>query len=122
MANIPMKVSGLCLFVTASLALIARADLTVVQRIEQSGSIIEATFKIKGDKVRIEIPGGATTILDKKTGETLLLYSTKQFRRILGNKPKETPGMAKEAGTQKSKLSRTGKKETINGHETDEFI
>lgn len=105
----------------------ARADLTLVQKIERTGSITEATFKIKGDKVRIEIPGGATTILDKKTGETLLLYSTKQFRRIPGNKPKTTPEMAKDEGktapgAQTSKLSPTGKKETINGHETDEFI
>jgi hypothetical protein len=108
-----VKVSTLGFLITASLLLGARADLTVAQKIEGADSVTDVTFKIKGDKVRIETPGGATTIIDKKTGDILLLSTNKVFKRIPGTKPKEI---------EKSKLAPTGRKESILGHETDEFV
>jgi hypothetical protein len=100
------------LLISASLLLSARADLTVVQKIE-GVETSEITWKVKGHKVRIETPGGAPTIIDKKTGDILVLSPNKVFKRIPGNKPKEL---------QKSKLTSTGRKETILGHETEEFV
>lgn len=100
------------LLITASLLWSARADLTVVTKIE-GGEVTEMTWKVKGDKVRLEMPGGAPTIIDKKTGDILVLSPNKVFRRIPGTKPKEI---------EKSKLAPTGRKETILGHETDEFV
>ncbi len=122
-----MKASLLCLFVAALLPLTARADLTIVQNVEGGGPISEITIKLKGDKARMEA-AQMTTIMDGKTGEVLtLMNAQKKFVRISGDKAKAIAEMASKysgttASTEKPKLTATGRKETINGFETEEYV
>lgn len=122
-----MKASLLCLFVAALLPLTARADLTIVQNVEGGGPISEITIKLKGDKARMEA-AQMTTIMDGKTGEVLtLMNAQKKFVRISGDKAKAIAEMASKysgttASTEKPKLTATGRKETVNGFETEEYV
>jgi hypothetical protein len=122
-----MKASLLCLFVAALLPLTARADLTIVQNVEGGGPVSEITIKLKGDKARMEA-AQMTTIMDGKTGEVLtLMNAQKKFVRISGDKAKAIAEMASKysgttASTEKPKLTATGRKETVNGYETEEYV
>jgi hypothetical protein len=107
-----VKVQLVGLLITGSLLVSARADLTVVEKIEGSLAT-EVTWKIKGHKIRLDTPGGNPTVIDKQTGEILIWSSNKVFKRIAGPKPEEL---------EESKVTSTGRKETILGHETEEFV
>ena len=105
----------------------ARADLTIVQRVEGVGQNGEVTVKIKGDKERIDAPSQPTRIIDGKTGEmTDLLNDKKSFVRISAEQMKaaaETIHKFDEGKKSSApKLTPTGKKESINGYETEEFV
>jgi Domain of unknown function (DUF4412) len=124
-----MKIRGLCLIVTAFLSVTARGDLTIVQKVEGSGSVKQITTKLKGDKARVEVSPEVTTIIDNKSGEMLNLMNAKRkFLRISADKSKAIAELAsKYAGdsssaAEKSKLTSTGKKEMINGYETEEYV
>ncbi len=112
---------------TISFLLNARADLTIVQKVEGAGSATNMTIKIKGDKVRVEASPQVTTILDAKTGEvTNLMNDQKTVVRISAEKAKAVTNMinkfdAKKEGAGKIKLTPTGQKETVNGYETEKY-
>ena len=112
---------------TISFLLNARADLTIVQKVEGAGSATNMTIKIKGDKVRVEASPQVTTILDAKTGEvTNLMNDQKTVVRISAEKAKAVTNMinkfdAKKEGAGKVKLTPTGQKETVNGYETEKY-
>ncbi len=106
----------------------ARADLTIVQNVEGGGPLSSMTMKIKGDKARIEAGPQMTTIIDSKTGDLLtLLNEQKKFiTHVCG------PGQGgcrkwpwsptkKARRLREPQLKPTGKKETINGYETEEY-
>src|SRR5213592_3179287 len=113
--------------VSLGLLVSARGDLTSVQRVEGAGQNGDVTVKIKGDKERVDAPSQPTRIIDGKTGEmTDLMNDKKSFMRISAEQMKaaaETINKFDE-GKQPSapKLTPTGKKETINGYETEEFV
>jgi len=67
-----MKIAAYSMVLTISFLLSARADLTIVQKVERAGSATNMTIKVKGDKVRIEATPKVTTILDAKTGEVTI--------------------------------------------------
>jgi hypothetical protein len=121
------KLAALSSIAVLGLLVSARADLTIVQRVEGSGQDGEITVKIKGDKERVDSPSQPTQIIDGKTGEmTDLMNDKKSFVRISAEQMKaaaETINKFDE-GKQPStrKLTPTGKKETINGYETEEFV
>ena len=124
-----MKIPGLCLVVTATLLLTARGDLTIVQKVEGSGSVSQITIKLKGDKVRVEVTPQVATIIENKTGDVItLMNQEKKFLRISADKSKAIAEMAsKYAGKTKSaeetvKLTATGRKEMINGYEAEEYV
>jgi len=105
----------------------ARGDLTIVQRVEGAGQNGDVTVKIKGDKERIDAPSQPTRIIDGKTGElTDLMNNKKSFVRISAEQIKAAAEtINKFDGGEKpapSKLTPTGKKETINGYETEEYV
>jgi hypothetical protein len=113
--------------IAVGLLLPARADLTVVQKVEGAGQNGEVTVKIKGDKERIDAPSQPTRIIDGKTGEmTDLMNDKKSFVRISAAQMKAAAETISkfDDGKQASprKLTPTGKKETINGYETEEFV
>ncbi len=124
-----MKTGGLCLIVVAFLSLTARGDLTIVQKIEGSGSVKQITMKLKGDKARVEVSPELTTIMETKGGDILTLMNTKKkFVRISAEKSKAIAELASKyskdsaAPAEKAKLVATGRKETINGYETEEYV
>jgi hypothetical protein len=113
--------------ITFGLIITAQGDLTIVQRVEGAAQNGDVTVKIKGDKERIDAPSQPTRIIDGKSGEmTDLLNEKKSYVRISAQQMKaaaETINKfddTKQASTRK--LTPTGKKETINGYETEEFV
>ena len=73
------------IIVIASLALVftARGDYVIKEELENSGQVQQITLKIKDAKVREDIGGQNSAIIDSNTGETtLLLHSQKAFLKI----------------------------------------
>ena len=103
----------------------ARADLTIVQHVEGVGQNGDVTVKIKGDKERIDAPSQPTRIIDGKTGQmTDLMNERKSFVQISAAQIKaaaESMNLNADKNSGSSKLAPTGKKDTINGYETEEY-
>ena len=124
-----MKIRGLFLLVAAFISVTARGDLTIVQKIEGSGALKQITMKLKGDKARVEVSPEITTIMETRGGDILTLMNTKKkFVRISAERSKAIAELASKYGkdasapAEKSKLTATGRKETINGYETEEYV
>ncbi|HWM25975.1 MAG TPA: DUF4412 domain-containing protein [Chthoniobacterales bacterium] len=124
-----MNVPGLSLIITAFLLVTARGDLSLVQKVEGSGSVSQITIKLKGDKARVEVTPQVTTLIDRKTGDMLtLMNAQKKFVRISADKSKAIVEMANKysgdpaATAEKSMLKPTGKKEMIHGYEAEEYV
>src|ERR1041385_5942840 len=123
-----MKLACLLIAVGICLLLPARADLTIVQKVEGAGQGGEMTIKIKGDKARIDTSPKLTTIIDGKTGEiTNLMNDQKKIIRISAEKMKAAAEMmskfnGKNETVEKAKLTPTGKKEIIGAYETDQYV
>jgi hypothetical protein len=120
-----MKASLLSLVLVGCLGVSARADFTIVQKVEGKGGGNDITLKLKGDKVRVEANPQMTMIVDGKTGDTItLMNAQKKFLRISGDKAKAIAELAAKYGGnsgEKPKLVATGKKMTINGYEAEEY-
>ncbi len=124
-----MKFSSIFLIAVTLLAVTARGDLTLVQKIEGAGSNNELTIKVKGDKARVEISPALTTIIDGKSGDMInLMNKEKKIIRLSAEKTKAIAELANKYSKDpansinKGKLVATGKKETINGYETEEYV
>ncbi|MEO5717115.1 MAG: DUF4412 domain-containing protein [Chthoniobacterales bacterium] len=105
----------------------ARADLTIVQNMEGTEGVHKITFKIKGDKARVEVNPQVTTIIDAKTGDlTTLLNDQKTVMHISGERAKAMAEMAKsfvkQETPEQAMPKSTGRKETIAGYETEEYV
>ncbi len=104
----------------------ARADLTIVQRVDGVAQNGNVTVKIKGDKQRIDAPSQPTRIIDGKSGEmTDLISDQKSFVTISAAQIKAAAAsmnLSPDKNSTASKLTPTGKKETINGYETEEYV
>lgn len=113
----------------------ARADLTIVQKIEGTGAAApdgkaptQMVFKIKGDKARIDTAPELSTIIDSKTGDVLnVMNDQKSYLRVSGQQARAVADTAsrfrsKAQPEEKPKLVATGKKETINGYEAEEYV
>ena len=116
--------------VIASLALVftARGDYLIKEELENSGQVQQITLKIKDAKVREDLGGQSSAIIDSNTGETsLLLHSQKAFLKINPEQLKEQAKALKDLlGTKAEnpgniELKQTGKRETINGFATEEY-
>jgi hypothetical protein len=108
-----------------SFLLSVRADLIIVQKVEGSGQDGDITVKIKGDKERVDAPRQPTRIIDGKTGEiTNLMDDRKSFAKISAAQIKAAADSVNLNADKKSASSRliaTGKKDIINGYETEEY-
>ena len=113
--------------IVSGLTASVQADLTIIQRVDGAGQNGDVTVKIRGDKERIDAPTQPTRIIDGKTGElTDLINEKKTFVRISAGQIKaaaetinkfdhgEKPAAAK--------LTSTGKKATVSGFETEEYV
>ena len=124
-----MRTHFLWLLVATSMLTTARADLTLVQEIDGAGRTHQMTIKLKGDKARVEITPELTTIIDNKTGDILnLMNGQKKVMKMSAEKSKAIAEMVSKyskdsgAGAEKGKLIATGKKETMNGYEVEEYV
>lgn len=115
----------LCLAAFVS-ATIARADLTIVQKVEGSHDTNDVVLKVKGDKARVEVNPEITTILNGKTGDIVtLMNDQKKVMRISGERAQAMAQMASAATNENSAdltPKATGKKKTIDGYETEEYV
>jgi Domain of unknown function (DUF4412) len=122
-----MKALALLLLLAA--AVIARADLTIVQKVEMGGTPGEMTIRIKGDKVRIDPAPEVSMITDNKTGDTVtLMHKEKKALRMSGEKMKAAADMVSTfaagsatPGAQRSRLTDTGRKQPVNGMATEVY-
>lgn len=114
------------LFLFLAGAFAARADLTIVQKVESGQGSNQITLKVRGDKARVEVNPQITTIVDAKTGDlTTLLNDQHKAIRISGDKAKAMADMAKamtkDMAPSDARPQPTGKKQKINGYETEEY-
>jgi len=134
---------ALCSLVVAALAILPiRADLTIVysttvepakqsQKPQESPGAVAAatnmTIKVKADKARIDAPPQLTAIFDGSTGELVnLLNDQKTVVRISPDKMRAIAEMLNKVsnnktGPQRTRLTPTGQRETIEGYETEQF-
>ncbi len=124
LVSLSVLLLGMCL------PLSARADLIIVQKVEGAGPVADMTIKIKGDKARIDATPQMSTIIDGKTGEMInLMNDQKAAVRVSAEKMKAAAEMVskftdknKNKSVEKPKLTATGKKETVNGYEAEEYV
>ncbi len=122
-----MKTLRLLAVASFAVCLTARADLTLVQKTDGGEGMSRITFKVKGDKARIEMGPKASTIIDVKTGDvTTLMHDKKMVMRISGERAKAMAEMAKsfvnDQVPEQPTPKPTGRKETIGGFETEEYV
>ena len=102
------------------------ADLTIVQKVEGMGQNVENTSRFKDGKTRVDTSPGTSLILDLKSGETISLnHPQKTYLKISGamaqaavESMKPTPS---ERPDTRSPLVSTGKKDTVNGYDAEEY-
>ena len=108
---------------------IAGADLTITQSIESSAGTNKVTIKIKGERARVDASPKSSMIVDTKSGEVITLVpEQKAVMRLTAERAKEMGNRARQiAKVNDSSLEiatpkPTGKKEKINGYETEEYF
>ena len=115
-------------FTLVCLALSARGDFLIKERFEQTDQVQQITLKIKGTKVRLDTGEETSALIDSETGvTTLLVHPNKAFLKISAEEIKQQAKALKEMLGQKLEnpadvqLKPTGKKEKINGFDTEEY-
>jgi hypothetical protein len=114
-----------------TLAVAARADLTITQQIQKEGPPQEAnvtmTMKIKDGKMRLDLNPQVSSIVDLKTGNMIsLMHEQKLVMTIPGASIKSlqqahAQEAAKSVGANPVPPKPTGRKETISGYACEEF-
>ncbi len=124
-----MKLAATILFGATCAFSFARADLTMVEKIEGvEGAPGQITIQVKGDKMRIDSTPQVSAIIDGKSGELVtLMKDQKRAVRISAEKMRAAAAMitkfnGKEGDPAANKPTRTGRKETINGYEAEEYV
>jgi hypothetical protein len=94
-----------------------RADLTIVQRVDEKGMSRENSVMFKEGHARFDMSPAASMIWDIKSGELVkLVHAKKSYIKI----PTDgmSPATPKDGGLA---LTPTGKKDTISGYAADEY-
>ena len=102
----------------------ARADLTVVSKVEGMGQNMESTAKFKGNRTRVDAAPNTSLIMDLKSGEIIqLTESQKTYLKVpMQIAQAAIDSMKKMQGDQpKPQLTPTGKSDTINGYAAQEY-
>jgi hypothetical protein len=104
----------------------ARADLTIVQKVEGGGQNMESTTKFKENKTRVDAGPGTSIIMDLKTGDIVnVMQAQKSYMKIPGAMAQQAMDSMKQMqasqGAAKPELTPTGKKETISGYASEEY-
>ncbi len=117
--------------ISLGLTFAARADMVIVQKVEGAGQSGEMTMKFKGDKIRADVSPQVSTITDATTGDvTTLMPAQKSYMIIPASSTKALMEQMQKQMQQQTasgspapnpKPVATGRKETINGYETEEY-
>ena len=103
----------------------ARADLTVVQKIEGMGQNLESTAKFKGSKTRVDAAPNTSLIMDLKSGEMIqVIQAEKTFLKVPAQVAQAAIDSMKKMGgdnPEKPQLVPSGKKDTISGFAAEEY-
>ncbi len=123
-----MKLSSALLCTLLAMPLLARADYIVKQNVDNGGQSQSITLKIKDTKCRVDATEQTTALMDSKTGETtVLIHPQKSFMKISKEQlVAQAKAMKDMLGNQSdnpagAELKPTGKKEKINGYDTEEY-
>lgn len=121
-----MKISAFFLLASLLATAAAHADLTIVEKVEGSHGTNEITMKVKGNKARVDVNPQITTILDAQSGDLItILRDQKKIMRISGERAKAMADMAqamsKDVIPSQEPPKATGKKQKVNGYETEEY-
>lgn len=107
---------------------VANADYIVKQTLETDGQPQDVTIKIKEPKCRVDTGEQLSAIIDSTTGETtMLIHPDKVYMKVSPEQVKaQAEAMKNLLGSQTKdnrelELRPTGKKETLNGYETEEY-
>ena len=127
--TVPVVMKGmLAVIASLALALVARGDYVINEELENAGQVQQITLKIKEAKVRVDVGAQTTAIIDSNTGETtLLVHTQKAFLKISPEQLQQQAKALKEVLGNKAEnpanieLKPTGKRETINGFDTEEY-
>jgi Domain of unknown function (DUF4412) len=106
-----------------------KGDYIIKQQVETMGHNQQVVLKIKDPKARLDTEQ-TSTIIDSNTGETtMLIHSQKVFLKIGADQLKAQSEAVKSLmGTQGNgakteiELKPTGKKQSISGYETEEYV
>ena len=107
---------------------VANADYIVKQTLETDGQPQGVTIKIKEPKCRVDTGEQLSAIIDSTTGETtMLIHPDKVYMKVSPEQIKaQAEAMKNLLGSQTKdnrelELKPTGRKETLNGYETEEY-
>lgn len=107
---------------------IARADLTMVQRVQQEGPDpvdTVVTLKVKGEQVRVDPSPQVTAIIDTKTGDTTtIMHAQKMVTTIPGSVVKGLQQQTQEkfGDGEATPAQSTGNKQTVGGYACEEYL
>jgi hypothetical protein len=123
--NLPILPRALCALLVLSAACV-RADLTILQEISSADnpkSAMMTTTKCKGDKLRIDVAGTASMIIDgKKGGMISLMHQQKVAIPMSQAVQKMASQLAgKATASDPLQLQATGRKETMIGLPCEEY-
>jgi Domain of unknown function (DUF4412) len=110
---------------------VLRADLVLVQKVEESApgkQSTEITLKVKGEKIRVDVPPEVSLLMDTASGSTITLHHAQKTalevsgtafqqlaRRVeLLRESREREGNAAEP----ARLEATGRRESVAGQES----
>ena len=120
-----MKFAARVLVAILAAAIIARADLILVQKVEGGGQSGEQTIRVKGDKARSDLAQPVSMITDGATGEVVtLMHEGKTFLRISAAQAKAMTEQLQglRTNSEPATLQPTGRKEKIGEYECDVFV
>ncbi len=105
----------------------ARADLTVVQKVEGMGQDMENTTRFKGGKTRVDTSPGTSIIMDLRSGEMInLMHAPRTYVKVSGPMAQAAIESMKQGqggpADAKPALTATGRKETIGGFAAEEYV
>ena len=105
---------------------LARADLTIVQKVEGLGQAYENTSLFKDGKTRVDTAPGTSLIMDLRTGGTVSLNRPqKTYLKISGDMARSA--LASVQKTQQdhpnapSPLTSTGNRDSVSGYQAEEY-
>ena len=111
----------------------SHADLTLSQEIDGGPQPGQVVMRVKGDRLRIDLPGGSngpmSTILDIKTGDTTTLVHLKKvaITRTGAQVKQAAEAKAKQAGVDATKINEapkpaaTGVTERVGGYDAEVY-